>query len=879
MTSAAPFKSKTQLEVERLSSRADDISRGQVGGSTLARIVWLAINLSLALVAYQLLEQSEGIAWAARFARLPSLDSVSRYVHPSVAGAAAGTLTVIQRCAARVALRTWADIELFRTAAAASLLVGFLGTARYHHNRKVKNEKNQRLALIPGKLGTQYLLHNIPRWLSYNEREKTEWLNTLIQQAWPYYDKAICDEIRVQVEPMLDEYRPSFIKRISFAKLTFGDSPFRIEDILVHDQDLEDPIQSIEFEVSFRWSGDANIHLAIDLQGGGAITRMVPKVTDLAVSGCARILLSPLIPEIPGFSAATVALMRPPEVKFHLDFGKAFGGSLSANAVVNWLDPFLRETLRSLLVWPRRVVVPLSDMTSEEASRLYMISRGALEVKVKKGHDLPRTDLILGQCDPKLRLYVDPLGMNECTSKKSNTLTPEWDETFWLMVQEPDDQFLHVTLLDVDTINVMALFRANLIKGIKNIIGSETVVSRGKLPLAEFADSPGVTMAVEIPLGDEDFSNPAGCGIGKGVIGLDVTYWPLEVMSGHASEPIGALLITLMSAQNAPISDVLLGTSDVYAVFTCENHKKTSSIMRRNCNPEWIDAKFEYYKIRRTSTLVVELFDNQLVTWDRKIGWVDISIDDISRAAGGDVTKSYEMTTPDGYDVPNPEEKTRITLRLQVCIKARHVSRALTPSLAAPLARSFASLYPSKISSDGKASEPNDDGRSGVAKSRPSSNKSIDHNRLPIGCRGYRAAISFFSTSNIRLSSTTCCPAASFSIFCIADPNMHVSKKARSRSFSWLATQNIPFTPTTISNGTLAPSTFNTSIFPLSRYRAYAGVTRYSSPPPRRGPYPSPPSAPLVLTQSMTTRSSSKYSMIFPYTTSPSFSIGRFLHA
>ena len=680
-------KSKTQLELERIASEVKAISRTQISGSVLARFVLVVVNLALCLVIYQLLEQHGdtkrlaaflgttirrvegsslagyvGVSWVARF---PVLASVSRHVHPSLVSFVAGATATMQSYAARITPSSWVDVEVLRNAFVASVLLGFLGTAWYHYNRKAKMEKNERLALIPGKVGTQYLLHNIPRWLSFNENEKTEWLNTLIQRAWPYYDKAICDEIKAQVEPMLDEYRPSFIKRISFSKLTFGDSPFRIEGILVHDQDLHGPAESIEFEVSFRWSGDANIHLAIDLQGGGAITRMVPKVTDLAVSGCARILLSPLVPEIPGFSAATVALMRPPEVKFHLDFGKAFGGSLSASAVVNWLDPFLRETLRSMLVWPRRIVVPLSYMTAEEASRLYMISRGALEVKVKRGWDLPRADLILGQCDPKLQLYVDPLGVNERTSKKGNTLTPEWNETYWLLVQEPDDQFLHVTLLDVDTVNVTKLFRANLIKGAKDMIGSESVISRGKLPLSEFADAPGVTMPVELPLGDEDFSNPAGCGVGKGVIALDVTYWPLEVISGHAKEPIGALLITLLNVRNAPISDVLLGTSDPYVVFTCENKKKTSSVVYRNCNPEWLDAKFEYYKIHRTSTLQVELFDNQMFAWNRKVGQVEISIADVSKAPMGDVTKSYEVTVANGYEVDNSDEKTLITLRLQ----------------------------------------------------------------------------------------------------------------------------------------------------------------------------------------------------------------------
>ena len=50
---------------------------------------------------------------------------------------------------------------------------------------------------------------------------------------------------------------------------------------------------------------------------------------------------------------------------FRLDFGKAFGGSFSAKAIRLWLDPFIRETLTNMLVWPNRLVVP---MLPEEAT-------------------------------------------------------------------------------------------------------------------------------------------------------------------------------------------------------------------------------------------------------------------------------------------------------------------------------------------------------------------------------------------------------------------------------------------------------------------------------------------------------------------------------
>ena len=61
-------------------------------------------------------------------------------------------------------------------------------------------------------------------------------------------------------------------------------------------------------QVAFRWAGDANIGIAIELPAGGEHTRMVPKVTDLQVAGVARVILSPLVPVIPGFGAAIVAL-------------------------------------------------------------------------------------------------------------------------------------------------------------------------------------------------------------------------------------------------------------------------------------------------------------------------------------------------------------------------------------------------------------------------------------------------------------------------------------------------------------------------------------------------------------------------------------------
>jgi hypothetical protein len=182
----------------------------------------------------------------------------------------------------------------------------------------------------------------------------------------------------LQVEPLMDLYKPPFIKRIYFKKLTFGDAPFRIEGIRVEDRNGE----AIQIETDFRWSGDMSIHLAIETLAGGSATRMVPKVSDVAVSGTARVILMPLLPEIPGFGAATVSLMKPPVVKFHLDFGAAFGGSYSAKMIQAWLDPFLRSTVAGMMVWPKRMVVPiLGEEVTGPLDDLYQRHKGALQVR------------------------------------------------------------------------------------------------------------------------------------------------------------------------------------------------------------------------------------------------------------------------------------------------------------------------------------------------------------------------------------------------------------------------------------------------------------------------------------------------------------------
>lgn len=58
-------------------------------------------------------------------------------------------------------------------------------------------------------------------------------------------------------------------------------------------------------------------------------------------------------------SCGTPSCRRPPLIHFNLSFGSALGGGATAGLIKMWLDPFLRHTLTSLLVWPNRIVFPI----------------------------------------------------------------------------------------------------------------------------------------------------------------------------------------------------------------------------------------------------------------------------------------------------------------------------------------------------------------------------------------------------------------------------------------------------------------------------------------------------------------------------------------
>ncbi|CAL5218486.1 g172 [Coccomyxa viridis] len=541
-------------------------------------------------------------------------------------------------------------------------VIGILYSLVHAWNKRQRASLRNLLRLVPGRKGLRMALGEVPSWVAFQDKEKVEWLNRMLQGMWPYYDKAIGAAIKEAVEPMMEQYKPpGLIKKIYFSKLTFGDSPIRIDNVWVEDEGEN----HVLMEVAFRWAGDANIAIAIELPAGGEHTRMVPKVTDLQVAGVARVILDPLVPVIPGFGAAIIALRKPPLMHFRLDFGKAFGGSFTAKGVRLWLDPFIRETLTEMVVWPNRIVVPiLPEEQAGPLDHLYLRHVGLLIVHVMEGRDLKKMDMI-GKADPFLEMYTQPTAV-EKTERCKKTLTPNWDEDKWLLVQEPKTQAMRLQCFDHDALNVTEMVsHLNPLKGIKDTFGAKTFMGRAMIPIRPFADRPGEPVTDWYDLGKGEWSNDDGTGKGEGQVQLRITYFPFELLySKPRDASLGAVLVTVKKAADLPAADSN-GLSDPYVKMRLDEKTKKTHVQKRTLSPTW-NEKHEWMHVPVVELLEVTIWDSDDFTNDKCLGVAEIDIaEDVAKAPGGRIYKTWYL-----QDVPK-DQKTKhvpnanITLQIQ----------------------------------------------------------------------------------------------------------------------------------------------------------------------------------------------------------------------
>ncbi|KAI8472355.1 MAG: hypothetical protein J3K34DRAFT_212666 [Monoraphidium minutum] len=175
-----------------------------------------------------------GAGGAAPGAGAPRLGA--RLSSTAAASAARGTAALRAAAGAAVAA-AWAAVlwvlRLVAGLAAAPLALAFGGW--YNHNRRAKERARATLSRPLTRHRLEEMLGALPAWLAGmgGATERLEWLNRLLADVWPVLDPVASEMIKATVEPMLDQFKPPFIAKMGFQRITLGELPVVLEGIRV----------------------------------------------------------------------------------------------------------------------------------------------------------------------------------------------------------------------------------------------------------------------------------------------------------------------------------------------------------------------------------------------------------------------------------------------------------------------------------------------------------------------------------------------------------------------------------------------------------------------------------------------------------------------
>ena len=140
------------------------------------------------------------------------------------------------------------------------------------------------------------------------------------------------------------------IQKIRLVSFSVGARPPQLQAARVYELGN----QTVAYDVDVDWESELDLKLVVSTAAG--LARIPVTVRNVNFQGVVRLLLTPLIPDPPGFGAALVSFPKAP--KINLDVRVA-GGDITR---IPWLRAELVSAIQKAvadeLLWPKRVVIP-----------------------------------------------------------------------------------------------------------------------------------------------------------------------------------------------------------------------------------------------------------------------------------------------------------------------------------------------------------------------------------------------------------------------------------------------------------------------------------------------------------------------------------------
>lgn len=288
-------------------------------------------------------------------------------------------------------------------------------------------------------------------WVHFPEVEKVDWVNKVLEQAWPFFGMFMEKLLRTNIQPLVRESNGA-LKTFEFTKIHFGHIPLRITGMKAYTHEVDQ--REVILDLTVSWDGDVDI----DADVKAPITA---GVKGLKLQGMLRVILEPLIGQVPLVGGVTFFFIRRPNLQINWTGTTNLLDSPGFSALS---EETITDIIASIMVLPNRMCFPLIDQVKVDQMR-FPLPRGVVRVHLLEARDLMAKDtfmmgLVKGKSDPYATLRVGNRHFQSKTIKEN--LHPKWNEVYEFVVHEAPGQELEVELFDEDTDKDDFLGRYNL---------------------------------------------------------------------------------------------------------------------------------------------------------------------------------------------------------------------------------------------------------------------------------------------------------------------------------------------------------------------------------------------------------------------------------
>ncbi|XP_043097610.1 extended synaptotagmin-1 isoform X2 [Puntigrus tetrazona] len=423
---------------------------------------------------------------------------------------------------------------------------------------------------------------DLPSWVNFPDVEKVEWLNKVIQQAWPFIGQYLEKLLTETIAPSI-RGSSTHLQTLSFTKVDFGGKPMKVVGVKAH---TENDKGQILLDVYISYVGDVEINVEVKRYFCKA------GVKGIQLHGMMRVILEPLIGDVPIVGAVTMFFIQRPKLTINWT---GLTNLLDIPGLNVMSDTMIMDAIASFLVLPNRLTVPLvADL--QVAQLRCPLPRGVVRIHLVEADGLASKDGVMaGMSDPYATLRVGPQTFK--SRHLDNTLNPKWGEIYEVIVHEVPGQELEVEVFDKDPDHDDFLGRTKLDLGI---------VKKSKIVDEWFTLKDTPTGRVHLRL--EWLMLEAGTERLEEVLKRNES-----VVSKTAKPPSAAILaVYLDKAEALPMKK---GNKDPNPIvqISVQDVTRDSRICWNTVNPQWEDAFTFFIRDPSKQDINVQVKDNDRV--------------------------------------------------------------------------------------------------------------------------------------------------------------------------------------------------------------------------------------------------------------------------